>query len=345
MNRPLMKNDLPALAHPWRRQLVSATLLGLSALLVHGAAWSQTARADDYPNRPIRIVVPFSPGGSTDLVARLLAEPLSAAMQQPVIVENKAGAAGSIGADAVAKAPADGYTLLMATTGVMAINSYLYKSLSYNAERDFAPVVYTTLSPNVLVVSAASSITSVPMLIERARAKAGALSFASSGAGSSTHLSGELFRTMIGADIVHVPYKGSAQAIVDVISEQVTMLFDNAASALPFVQRGQLRALAVTGSKRLASMPDLPTVAEAGVPGYESLSWTGIAVPKQTPPAIVARLNQQLDKILAMPDIQRKLEQMGVEAVGGPPERFADHIKAESAKWGKLIETAGIRVQ
>ena len=304
--------------------------------------WTAHAQDDGYPNRTVRIVVPFAPGGSTDVVARILADKLGAEFKQTFVVDNRAGAGGNIGADAVAKAPADGYTLLMATTGVLAINHHLYKSMPFDAARDFTPVSYTSLITNILVVPANFPARSVPELIAAAKARPGALSFASSGAGSSTHLSGELFKAMAGVDILHVPYRGSPQAITDVMAGQVTMLFDNAPSSMPCVQDGKLRALAVTSKKRLPNLPDVPTLDEAGVKGYESLSWSGIVAPAATPRAVILKLNAAIDRILKTDDVKAKFAALGVEPVGGPPEAFANHVRIENDKWGKVIKNANI---
>jgi tripartite-type tricarboxylate transporter receptor subunit TctC len=299
---------------------------------------------DDYPNRTVRIIVPFAPGGSTDVVARILADKLGTEMRQSFIVENKPGAGGNIGADAVAKATPDGYTLLMGTTGVLAINKYLYKNMGFDPDRDLAPVSYTSLITNILVVNPQVPARTVPDLIRLAKEKPGALTFASSGAGSSTHLSAELFKAMAGVDILHVPYRGSSQALIDVIAGQVTMLFDNAPSSLPFVEQGKLRAIAVTSTKRLPNLPDVPTIDESGVKGYESLSWSGIAAPAATPKAVIDKLNAAIEKILGMQDVRQRFAQLGVEPVGGPPEAFARHIRAESDKWGKLVKAQNIRL-
>ena len=297
---------------------------------------------DDYPSKPVRIVVPFAPGGSTDVVARILAEKLAIELKQPFVIENKAGAGGNIGADTVAKAAADGYTLLMGTTGVLAINTYLYKNMSYEAAKDFTPVSYTSLITNILVVNQQQPYKSVGELLAAAKAKPGVLSFASSGAGSSTHLSGELFKVLSGADIMHVPYKGSSQALTDVVSGQVTMLFDNAPSSMGFIQGGKLRALAVTSTKRMPGLPEVPTVDEAGVKGYESLSWSGIVAPAATPKPVIAKLNAAIDRILKMEDVKKKFAGLGVEPVGGAPEVFSKHIRTESEKWGKVVKAANI---
>ncbi|APV50261.1 ABC transporter substrate-binding protein [Betaproteobacteria bacterium GR16-43] len=318
----------------------SAVFAAFAAFAFASSSWA--APEDDYPTRPVKIVVPFAPGGSTDVVARVLADKLGAEFKGSFIVDNRPGAGGNIGADAVAKAAPDGYTLLMGTTGVLSINSHLYKGLPYDPEKDFTPVSYTSLITNILVVNPAVPVKTVAELIALAKGKPGSLTFASSGAGSSTHLSGELFKALAGVDILHVPYKGSGQALIDVISGQVTMLFDNAPSSIAFVQQGKLRAVAVTSTKRLPNLPDVPTIAEAGVPGYESLSWSGIVAPAATPKAIVAKLNAAIEKILATEELKQKFAAMGVEPVGGSPEAFARHVRAESEKWGKLVKSANI---
>ena len=318
------------------RALFAAAFLAAPALAL--------SADDDYPIRPVKIVVPFAPGGSTDVVARILADKLGTEFRQSFVVDNRSGASGNIGADAVAKAAPDGYTLLMGTTGVLSINAHLFKDLPYSPSRDFAPVSYTSLITNVLVVNPAVPVKTVQELIAMARAKPGSLTFASSGSGSSTHLTGELFKAMAGVDVLHVPYKGSSQALVDVISGQVTMLFDNAPSSIPFIQQGKLRALGVTSKTRMPNLPDVPTIAESGVEGYESLSWSGIVAPAATPRPVVAKLNAAIEKILKSDEVRQKFAALGVDPVGGPPEAFAAHIKAESDKWGKLIRSANITV-
>ena len=259
-----------------------AKLTTLIALVALVAAFASSLHAQTYPSRSLRIVVPFAPGGSTDIFARLIAERLAASLGQPVVVENRAGASGNIGAEAVAKAPADGYTVLMATTGVMAINNALFKAMTYDAAKDFEPVIFIASITNVLAVPVDLPAKSVTELIALAKKEEGKLTFASSGAGSSTHLSAELFKSMAGIDVVHVPFKGSGQALIDVVAGRVSMIFDNMPSALPHIKGGKLRALGVTGLKRSAALPEVPTIAEAGLPGYESLSWSGFAVPAGT---------------------------------------------------------------
>jgi len=321
------------------KNFVSVALV-LSAL----AFATSSSQGQGYPSKPLRIVVPFAPGGSTDIVARILADKLAAPLGQSVVVDNRAGAAGNIGAEAVAKAAPDGYTLLMATTGVMAINNALYKNMTYDAAKDLEPVSYTTSITNVLTVPLEIPAKTVAELVALAKAQPGKLSFASSGAGSSTHLSGELFKSMAGIDVLHIPYKGSGQALIDLMAGRVSMIFDNMPSVLPYIRGGKLRGLGVTGSKRSAAMPELPTIAEAGVPGYESLSWSGIAVPAGTPKDIVLRLNRDIGTVLAMSEVRQKLTELGADPVGGPPDAFAAHVRTEREKWGRLIRERNIVV-
>ncbi|HEY1226548.1 MAG TPA: tripartite tricarboxylate transporter substrate binding protein [Ramlibacter sp.] len=321
-----------------RRLLAALTGVALLAVALPGA------QAQSWPTRGLKIVVPFAPGGSTDIFARLVGDRLATALGQPVVVENRPGAGGNIGADAVAKAPADGYTLLMATTGVMAINNAMYKSMSYDAEKDLKPVVYIASITNVLIVPVDSPLKSVGDVISAAKAAPGKLSFASSGSGASTHMSAELFRLMTGTELLHIPYKGSGQAMPDVISGRVSMMFENMPGAVGHIKAGKVRVLGVTGLQRTPALPDVKTIAESGVPGYESLSWSGIAAPAATPPEVVARLNREINAILANPEMKQKLAEQGAEAVGGTPEAFAEHIRRERQKWTKVVHDAGIVV-
>jgi tripartite-type tricarboxylate transporter receptor subunit TctC len=297
---------------------------------------------EKYPSKPIRLVVPFAPGGSTDIFARLVGERLSTALGQAVVIENRAGAGGNIGAEAVARAVPDGYTLLMATTGVMAINNALYKNMTYDAAKDFEPVVFIASITNVLIVPPELPARNVAELIALAKRQPGQLSFASSGAGASTHMSAELFKTMTGTDILHVPYKGSGQAMPDVISGRVSMMFENMPGAIAHIRAGKVRVLAVTGLKRSPALPEVPTLAESGVPGYESLSWSGFAAPAGTPRDIVQKINRETGAILATAEMRAKLADQGAEAVGGPPEQFAEHVRAEREKWARLVRERGI---
>jgi tripartite-type tricarboxylate transporter receptor subunit TctC len=319
------------------------SIRGIARLLFLSLVLASSAQAQErYPSRPLRIVVPFAPGGSTDIFARLVDEQLSAVLGQGVVIENRGGAGGNIGADAVAKSAPDGYTLLMATTGVMAINNALYKSMAYDAAKDFEPVVFIASITNVLIVPPDLPARTVAELVALAKSQPGGLSFASSGAGSSTHMSAELFKTLTGTDILHIPYKGSGQALPDLISGRVSMMFENMPGAVSHIKAGKVRALAVTGLRRTAAMPELPTVAESGVPGYESLSWSGLAAPAGTAREIIQKINRETAAILAMPEMRAKLGEQGGEAIGGSPERFAEHIRAEREKWGRLIRERGI---
>ena len=302
------------------------------------------ANAQTWPSKPMRIIVPFAPGGSTDIFARLLGERMSTALGQPVVIDNRAGAAGNIGADAVAKSAPDGYTLLMATTGVMAINQALYKNMSYDAAKELDPVVFVASITNVLIVSAESTLKSAADVLAMAKQSPGKLSFASSGAGSSTHMSAELFKTMAGVDLLHVPYKGSGPAMLDLIAGRVSLMFENMPGAVPHMKAGRVRALAQTGQKRSPALPEIPTVAEAGVKGYESLSWSGIALPAGAPKDVMARLNREINAILAQAEMRQKLAEQGAEAVGGSPEAFAQHVRQERDKWAGVVRAAGIVV-
>ncbi|HWI80468.1 tripartite tricarboxylate transporter substrate binding protein [Ramlibacter sp.] len=322
------------------RARILAALTGVALF----AAALPGAHAQSWPSRGLKIVVPFAPGGSTDIFARLVGERLATALGQPVVIDNRPGAGGNIGADAVAKAPPDGYTLLMATTGVMAINNAMYRNMSYQAERDLKPVAYIASITNVLIVPADSPLKSVGDVIAAAKAAPGKLSFASSGSGASTHMSAELFRLMTGTELLHIPYKGSGQAMPDVISGRVSMMFENMPGAVGHIKAGKVRVLAVTGLQRTPALPDVKTIAESGVPGYESLSWSGIAAPAATPPEVIARLNREINAILASPDMRQKLADQGAEAMGGTPEAFAEHISRERTKWSKVVREAGIAV-
>ena len=318
--------------------MLSRLLCGVFLTLIAASAWSQT-----YPTKPVRIIVPFSPGGSTDVTARLLAQKLTEAWRQQVIVDNRAGAGGNIGADAVAKAAPDGYMLLLATTGVMSINHRLYRTLTYDAVRDLAPVTQIGSLPLILVVHPSLPAKSVKELVAMAKARPGQLSYASSGVGGATHMTAEIFRMMAGVDIVHIPYKGSGQALTDLISGQVPMAFDQITSSLPHVESGRLRALAVTSARRFASVPTLPSMAEAGITGYEAVSWNGLAAPANTPRDIIVRIQGEVARALQTPDMKERFFKDGIEPIASTPEQFAAHIRSERAKWEKVIDAAGIK--
>jgi tripartite-type tricarboxylate transporter receptor subunit TctC len=301
------------------------------------------AHAQAYPSQPIKIIVPFTAGGTTDILARTIGQKLSEAWRQPVIVENRPGAGGNIGADVVAKAKPDGYTILMGTIGTQSINASLYAKMPYDAAKDFAPVTLVAMVPNVLVVNPAVKAKTVSELVALAKAKPGELNFASSSTGGSPHLSGEMFKQMTGANIVHVPYKGSAPAITDLLGGQVSLMFDNLPSALPQVKAGKLRALAVTSARRSQAAPDIPTIAESGVPGYEVDSWFGILAPAGTPKEIVNKLNAEIVRILQIPEVRERLLEQGAEPVGDTPEHFAEHIRKETVKWARVVKASGAK--
>ena len=313
------------------------------ALVTPGIASAGTSdSASPFPMRPIRFVVPFPPGGATDIVARLIGERLTASLGQQVIIDNRAGASGSIGAEIVARGAPDGHTLLMATTGVMAVNQGLFKNLPYDPERDFAPVMLTTVLPLILIVPSSFPAHSVKEIIALAKAKPGQLSFASSGAGATTHVAGELFKSMARVDLLHVPYKGGGQLMNDLVAGQVSMSFFQIPGAVQHVKSGRLRALAISTSKRSSLMPELPTIAEAGVPGYEAIAWSGVVVAARTPRPIIERLNAELTRALEAPEIRRRFTELGAEAATGTPGAFGDYIRAERKKWSTLVRSAKI---
>ncbi|TMG74290.1 MAG: tripartite tricarboxylate transporter substrate binding protein [Betaproteobacteria bacterium] len=307
--------------------LVSAALLAFSAF------------ARDYPSRPVRLVVPFAAGGPNDVIARLVGGRLSDALGQPILVENRPGAGGNVGTDFVAKAPADGYTLLSAGPGSLIINPLL-GSAPYDTARDFAPVSLMASAPNVLVVHPSLPARSVRELIELARARPHQLNYASGGPGSTPHLSGALFAVMAGIDIVHVPYKGTGPASADLLGGQVQMAFFGIPPLLPHIKSGKLRALAVTGARRSPELPEVPTVHEAALPGYEVSPWYGLLAPAGTPRVIVERLNAEVTKIVRSPEMKGKLASQGAEPAGGTPEDYAAAIRADTATWARVVKEA-----
>ncbi len=330
-----------------QKQFVRVVLPLATAFGCWNAAMAQTASTGSgqaYPARVVRIVVAFPPGGAVDALARTLAQKMTEAWGQSVIVENRPGAGGTIGTDTVAKAPADGYTLTAGAVSTHAINAGLYKKLPYDPVKDFAPVALIAAVPNLLVVNPSLPVKSTKELIAMARQKPGALSYASAGAGTTLHLSGELFKSMAKVDIVHVPYKGSAPAVTDVIGGQVPMMFDSITSSLPYVKAGRLRALGITSSKRSATFPEVPTIAESALPGYEMNPWFGLFAPAGTPAPIVVKVNAEVVRILALPDVKERLAAIGAEPMGGTPAQFAALVKADVAKWAKIIQEAKITV-
>ncbi len=314
------------------------------AALVILAAAMPLGWAQPYPSKTIKLIVPFPPAGSTDISARAVAGKLGERLGQAVVIENKPGAGGNIGSDVVAKAPPDGYTLLVGTVGTHAINAGLYSKMPYDPVKDFAPVILLSSTPNVLVVPAAFPAASVADIIKLAKAKPGELTFASSGSGTSIHLSGELFKSMAGLQLTHVPYKGSGPMQIDLISGQVNMAFDNLSAAMAQIKGGRLKALAVTGTSRSPMLPELPTVAEAGLPGYEATSWNGVFAPAGTPKEVVEKLNRELNAILRSPETRKYFADQGAEAGGGTPEQLGAFVKSEIAKWAKVVKESGAKV-
>jgi tripartite-type tricarboxylate transporter receptor subunit TctC len=301
------------------------------------------AQAQPYPSKPIRFVVPYPAGGPLDTVARLLGQKVAESTKQPVVVDNKPGAGGNIGADAVAKSPPDGYTILMGAVATHAINPTLYANIPYDAVRDFIPVTQVASTPNVLVVHPSIPAASVREFIAYAKANPGKLNFGSGSTGSAGHLAGELFKAMAGVDMTHVPYKGAAPAMNDLIGGQIQLMFDNLASSLAQVRAGKVRALAVTTAKRTALAPDLPTIAESGLPGFDISTWFGIFVPAATPREIVDRLHAEFTAALAAPELREKMLNLGAEPVGSTPEEFARYIRGEAEKYARVIRSSGAR--
>jgi tripartite-type tricarboxylate transporter receptor subunit TctC len=312
-----------------------AFICGLLSLVL-----TAPANAQSYPNKPVRVVVPYPPGGPTDIVARVLFQQVSEATGQQFLVDNRAGAGGNIGAEIVAKSPADGYTLLIGTTA-HAINMSLFKNLSYDVQKDFAPVSLLTQGPLVLVAHPQFPANSIKEVIELAKSKSGGLNLASSGNGQSTHLSAELFNTMAGIKMSHVPYKGSAPALTDVMSGQVDVMFDTTLSAMPFVKAGKLKALGLTSPVRSPAAPDVPTIAESGLPGYEVFAWNGVFVPAGTPKAIIQQLNDQIRKAMLLPQVKDKFSAQGFAASWNSPENFGVFVKNEVDKWSRTVKASG----
>jgi len=308
------------------------------------ASLAAVAQAQAWPSKPIKWVVPFAPGGTTDILARTVGEKLAVALGQPVIIENKPGAGGGVGAEFTAKSAPDGYTIMGGTISTHAINASLYKSLPYDPVKDFVAITLIARVPNMLVINPSVPAKDVKELIALLKANPGKYSFASSGNGTSQHLSGELFKSMSGTDMQHIPYKGSPPALQDVVGGQVAMTFDNITTALPLAKAGKLRALAVTTAKRSSVAPDVPTLAESGLPGFEVGSWQGVFAPAGTPPEIVKRLNAEIVKALNMPDVRDKLSGLGAEIVADSPEEFSALVKAEVAKWADVVKKSGAKV-
>jgi tripartite-type tricarboxylate transporter receptor subunit TctC len=320
-------------------RMVARTVLAVLAL----ALSCGDALAQAWPSKPIRYIVPFPPAGATDILARIVADKISPTLGQSVVVENRPGAAGNVGTEMVVKAPADGYTILQATVA-QSISETLYTNLAFSFGQDLAPVALIARVPNVMIVHPSVPANSVQEFIALAKSKPGQINFASSGSGTSIHMSAELFKLLTGVDMVHIPYRGSGPALADLLGGQVSVMFDNLTSSIGHIRSGKLRALAITTATRYPALPDLPTMQEAGVAGYEASAWFGIVAPKATPKEIVNRLNSEVNKALALPDVKEKLLQQGAIAAPGSPEQFGAFIQNEIAKWAKVVKASGAKV-
>ena len=312
--------------------------------IVLALAWAAPALAQQYPNKPIRLIVPFAAGGGTDLLGRTLAQKLNEAWGQPVLVDNRAGGGGNIGTDAVAKAPPDGYTLLMGYVGNLAINPYLFRSLPYDSVRDFAPVTLAATAPNVFVAHPSLPTKTVKDVVALAKAKPGALNYASAGNGTVGHMVAELFKTVTHVNIVHVPYKGNGAAITDVLGGHVQLMFSAPGTVINHIKSGKLRGIAVASAQRVNGLENVPTFAEAGFPAVEATAWYGVLAPANTPRPIVDKLHSELARILKLPDVKERLATEGYDATSCTPEEFTQLIKTDLAKWQKVVKASGAHV-
>lgn len=310
-----------------------------------GPAFAISAEAADYPSRPIRLVVPYAPGGGADAVARIVAKKASETLGQPIVIENKGGAGSIVGTEIVAKAEPDGYTLLLGQSGPISINPAVYKALPYDPVKDFAPITMTTAYPYILVVNADSPAKTLQEFVALARSKPGTMNYGSTGVGAANHLVAELFNSKAGLTMTHIPYRGTALAVADLVSGQVTMVFGDPISVLPHMKSGKLRALAVTSKTRSPIAPDVPTIAESGFPGFDAIGWHGILAPAKTPGAIVQRLNTELIKALQDPDTRALLANQAMQTVGDSPAEFADFIQKDIATWKAVASAAKVSVE
>ena len=329
---------MPHFSSPLRR-------VAAGIILALACAFALPAIGQPFPSKPAKLVVPFPPGGPLDTTGRAIAQKLGEAWGQSVIVENKPGAGGNIGADYVAKSPPDGYTIVMGALSTHAVNPSLYPKMPYDAKKDFAPITLVAITPNVLVVNPSLPVHSVKELIAYAKAHPGKLSFGSGSIGSAGHLAGELFKVDTGVDMVHVPYKGAAPAMQALLAGDTQIMFDNLASAMGQVKAGKLRALAVTTAQRSKLAPDLPTMAEAGVPGFDISTWFGLLAPAGTPPDVIAKWNAGVTKILSSPEMRERLEAQGAEPAPDTPEEFARFIDRELVKYAKIVKASGAKVE
>jgi len=314
------------------------------ALVTSAMLWACTALAQTYPTKPVRMIVPYPPGGGTDIFARIVGAKLGEALGQQMVIEQRPGAAGVLGADAAAKAAPDGYTVLIGQASNLAINQHLMKKLPYDPVRDFAPITLIASSPNLLVVHPSLPVRSIKDLVTLAKTKPGAINYASSGNGSPGHLAAEYFKKLAQVNIVHIPYKGATPALIDVVAGQASLYFTSPVAAQPYVQSGRLRQIAVTSAKRFAPLPDVPAVAESGYKDVDISSWWGLLVPAATSRQIVMRLNAETVKVLAQPEMKERLTGQGAGVVTSTPEEFAAHIKTEIANWGRIVAASGARV-
>ena len=324
-----------------QRRAIGLACATVCALFACSSALAQASGG--YPNKPIKLVVPYPPGGPTDIVARVVAQKLSEQLGQSIIIDNRPGAGANLGAEAVARSPADGYTLMVATTA-HAINPALFSKLNYSITKDFAPISQLTAGPLVIVATPNLAANNVKELIALAKSKNGEINFASSGNGQSTHLSAELFNAMAGTKMNHIPYKGSAPALTDVMSGQADLMFDTMLSAMPFVKGGKLKAIAVTSAQRSPVAPDIPTIAESGLPGYEAIAWNGLLAPAGTPKEVVDQINAALKKVLEAPDVKQRFDAQGFAAQWGTPADFGKFVQSEVDKWAKVVKTSGAKV-
>ena len=326
---------------PADRPLLPSTIAAVLCLLCVAQAVAQAP--SDFPKRPLRMVVPYPPGGSTDIVGRIVAAKLSESLGQQVIVDNRPGAGGNVGTDAVAKAPPDGHTLLMSSVTTLAIGASLYSALPYDLNKDLEPVALVGSVPFVLLVNSSIPARTVRDLVTLAKEKPGQLNFGSAVTGTSAHFAGEMFKSLTAVDIVHVPYKGNAPAVADLIGGQIQLMFDFLPSAVPFIKSGKVRALGITPTRRSAALPDVPTIAESGVPAYDVLSYFGVLVPARTPPQVVARLHSEIVRVSSLPDVRERYAREGVEPAHETQEQFRAYLQSEIAKWARVVRSTGVR--
>lgn len=329
-------------------QMLKSLAILITCLSLANTAQAQTAKpstSSTWPKQAIRIVVTFTPGGAPDILARVLAENWQQSLGVPVLVENRPGYGGNIGADLVAKSEPDGYTLLIGTVGIHTINGALYEKLPFHPINDFTPISFLASTPNVLVVNKKLGVNNLHELIELAKAKPNELTFGSSGVGTSLHMSGELFKEMTGVQIRHIPYKGRAQSLPDLISGRISMLFDNLSSSLPLIKAGEVQALAVTTLKRSSAAPEIPTMAEQGLPGFEAISWFSLMAPANLPPVLQKRLNTLTRQALSQPDVRKKLLASGLEPAPGSPQELSKLIQSETNKWGRVVYKSGAKLE